>query len=113
MAHVDGPTFTRTAICRTVDGAMNAAVRKERLEARITSSQKRLLQRAAKLQGRSLTEFVVSSAQEAAARVLQERDVIRLSTRDREAFVSSLLKPPALSGRLANALDRYRHLFGK
>ena len=90
---------------------MNTAVRRERLEARVTRDQKKLLQQAAKLQGRTVTDFIVSSAQEAARRVIEEREVIRLSTHDREVFVASLLEPPVLTGRLASALDRYRHLF--
>ncbi|MGH6959741.1 MAG: DUF1778 domain-containing protein, partial [Dongiaceae bacterium] len=42
--------------------------RAERLEARISRDQKTLFQRAAELQGRTLTDFVVSSAQDAAVR---------------------------------------------
>lgn len=92
---------------------MNTAVRTERLEARVTRDQKKLLQQAASLQGRTVTEFVVSSAQEAAKRVIEEREVVRLTAKDREAFVASLLNPPVLTGRLASALDQYRHLFAR
>ena len=92
---------------------MNPGARTQRLEARVTSDQKKLLQHAAKLQGRTVTDFIVSSAQEAARRVIEEREVMRLSAQDREAFVASLLNPPVLTGRLASALDRYRHLFAR
>ena len=90
---------------------MSTAVRTHRIEARVSRDQKKLLQQAAKLQGRTVTEFVVSSAQEAARRVIEEQEVMRLTAKDREAFVASLLDPPVLTGRLASALDRYRHLF--
>jgi len=40
--------------------------RSERVEARFTPEQKRLLERAAALEGPSLTDFVLSSAQAAA-----------------------------------------------
>jgi hypothetical protein len=46
---------------------------RERLEARISREQKQLLHEAAQLRGQSLTAFVVSSAQEAARRTLEER----------------------------------------
>ena len=92
---------------------MKAALRKERLEARVSRDQKKLFEKAARLQGRTVTDFVVTSAQEAATRILQEHEVIALSTRDREAFVAALLNPPLLRGRLANALERYRHLFAE
>jgi uncharacterized protein (DUF1778 family) len=38
----------------------------ERLEARITKEQKEIFQRAAELQGRTLTDFVISSLMNAA-----------------------------------------------
>ena len=43
-----------------------------RLEARISVEQKAVLQQAAALSGRTLSEFVVASAQEAANRVIQD-----------------------------------------
>ena len=82
--------------------------RQERLEARITKQQKTLFQRAAELLGRSLSDFVVSSAQEAATRVIQERTVMTLTIRDQQAFVSALLNPPAPSARLRQAAERHR-----
>jgi uncharacterized protein (DUF1778 family) len=51
------------------------------------------------------------SAQEAAQRLLQEESIVRLGVEDRVAFVDALLNPPVLKGRLAKALDRYRHFF--
>ena len=83
--------------------------RAERLEARVTADQKRLLQEAAAFQGRTLTDFVVGSLVETATRVLQERELVVLSTKDREVFVRALLDPPTLKGgRLARAVERYR-----
>lgn len=65
-----------------------------RLEARISVEQKAVLQQAAALSGRTLSEFVVASAQEAASRVIQEHETIRLSRAEQIAFVSALLNPP-------------------
>ena len=79
-----------------------------RLEARLTDEQKALLQHAADLTGRSLTEFVVSSAQEIAARTVREHDVLTLSGRDRQVFVDALLKPSSPSRRLRQAARRYK-----
>ena len=79
-----------------------------RLEARITKQQKALFLRAAELTGRSLTAFVVASAQETASRTLREHDTLMLSTLDRKAFVEALLHPPLPGARLRNALVRYR-----
>jgi len=49
---------------------------KRRLETRVTAEQKRLFQRAADLTGRSLTDFILNSAQEVAARIVREHDVL-------------------------------------
>lgn len=79
-----------------------------RLEARITEQQKALFMRAAELTGRSLTDFVVTSAQESAARTLREHETLMLSSLDRKAFVEALLHPPIPGARLREAIGRYR-----
>lgn len=84
----------------------------ERLEARITKTQKELFVRAAELQGRSLTDFLVASAQEAALATVRTHDAVRLGERDREAFVSALLTPPTPARTLQRAAKRYRNRAG-
>ena len=105
--------LTRTAIRRTkgfVGRAANTSVRRERLEARITREQKKLFQKAADLQGCTVTDFIVSSAQDAAMRTIQERTIMTLSERDREVFVAALLAPAVPKGRLAKAAERYKRV---
>jgi uncharacterized protein (DUF1778 family) len=87
--------------------------RDARLEARISAAQKARLQQAAALSGRTLSEFVVASAQEAANRVIQEHEAVRLSRAEQVAFVSALLKPPAPSARLRRAAAAYRKQVGR
>lgn len=79
-----------------------------RLEARISAAQKTVLQQAAALSGRTLSDFVVASAQEAANRVIQQHESIRLSRAEQIAFVSALLKPPKPNARLREAAKAYR-----
>lgn len=83
-----------------------------RLEARISAEQKAVLQQAAALAGRTLSEFVVLSAQEAANRVIQEHETIRLSRTEQIAFVSALLNPPPPNARLRKAAAAYRKQMG-
>ena len=45
-------------------------VRGERLETRVTADQKRLIEHAAALQGRTVTDFVLTSVQDAARRAI-------------------------------------------
>jgi uncharacterized protein (DUF1778 family) len=80
----------------------------ERLEARVTAEQKELLRRAAALRGRSLTDFVVSSAQEAAEEVVRAHQVITLGPEDSAAFVEALLAPAEPNEALRAAYERYR-----
>lgn len=86
--------------------------RAARLEARITPEQKAVLQQAAVLSGRTLSEFVVASAQEAAARVIQDHEAIRLSRAEQIAFVTALLDPPPPGERLRQAAASYRQQTG-
>lgn len=86
--------------------------RAERLEARISKAQKELFVRAAALQGRSVTDFVIASAQEAALETVRTHDALRLSDRDRQAFVSALLTPGAPAKTLQRAAKRYRERTG-
>lgn len=88
--------------------ASSPSMRNARLEARITEAQKSRYERAATVQGRSVTDFVVSAADEAATRILREHGMLTLSERDCKTFVRALLKPPAPRGRLAQAMKRYR-----
>lgn len=79
----------------------------ERLEARVSPDTKALCQKAAMLQGRSVTDFVISSAVEAAKRIIHENEFIELSRQDRIAFVETLLDPPVPSVRLREAVRRH------
>lgn len=79
-----------------------------RLEARITPEIKALLQKAADLEGRTLTDFVVASVQAEALRVIQQHQTLKLSLEDSEAFVEALLNPPKPSDALKIATLRYQ-----
>jgi uncharacterized protein (DUF1778 family) len=83
--------------------------RSARLEARIAPEALRIVRRAAELQGRSVSDFVVAAAQEAAHRTIEEAQIIRLSSEDQQRFVELLLKPPAL----APAMKRARKAHGR
>ena len=88
---------------------MESTARQERFEARIRSDEKRTLERAAELSGRTLTDFVMSSAHAAALETIEryEGTVLR-DPRDREAFVDAMLKPRAPSRTLKAAAARYK-----
>jgi len=93
----------------TTESTTNSAgSRKERLEARISAEQKEMLVRAAALQGRTLTEFIVQNLQEAARQAILEHERLELAAQDREVFCQALLNPPAPNDRLRRAAAQYR-----
>lgn len=83
-----------------------------RLEARLPADIHALLKRAAEIEGRTLTDFVVSSAQAAARRTIEEAEIVRLSVEDQQRVVDALLDPPEPVSALRRAADRYRNLVG-
>jgi uncharacterized protein (DUF1778 family) len=87
-----------------------AANRTERIEARIAPDALRVVRRAAEIQGRSISDFLVTAAQEVAHRTIDEAHVIRLSVEDQRRFVKLLLNPPALAPALKRAKRAHSRL---
>jgi uncharacterized protein (DUF1778 family) len=83
-----------------------------RLEARLPADVHALLKRAAEIQGRSLTDFVVTAARDAACRAIEETEILRLSVEDQRQIAKALLNPPHPSPALRRAFKRRKQLFG-
>lgn len=86
--------------------------RSARIEARIAPDSLELVKRAAEIQGRSVSDFVVAAAREAALRTVEEAGVIRLSADDQRRFVELLLNPPEPAPALVRAEQAHHRLFG-
>jgi uncharacterized protein (DUF1778 family) len=82
--------------------------RTARLEARISPDALSVVKRAAEIQGRSVSDFVVAAAQEAAHRTIEETQIIRLSVEDQRALAEAILNPPPLAPAMERAIDRHR-----
>lgn len=89
---------------------MPSATSTARLEARISTELHAMLKRAAEIQGRTMTDFVVSAVQEAAQRAIEQAEVIRLSQADSQRFAEALLSPPPPAPALERAFERRRRL---
>ncbi|MGH2617962.1 MAG: DUF1778 domain-containing protein [Thermomicrobiales bacterium] len=83
-----------------------------RLEVRVPADVKMVIQHAADLSGRSLSEFVAGSALEAAEETIRNHEVIVLSARDSITFVEALLNSQGPNEALLAAARRHRELFG-
>ena len=88
--------------------AQESSGKKERLEARITAEQKALIERAAAYEGRTLSDFVVTTVQEAAKAVIQEHEILQLNPSQSRAFVEQLLHPREPNEALQRAAKEYR-----
>ena len=86
------------------------AQRTSRVEARIAPDSLEMIRRAAEIQGRSISDFIVAAAQEAAQRTIADIEVLRLSRQAQEQFANLLLNPPAPTAALARAFQRHRDL---
>ncbi|HTU52690.1 MAG TPA: DUF1778 domain-containing protein [Acetobacteraceae bacterium] len=84
--------------------------RTARIEARIAPEALAVVKRAAELQGRSVSDFVVAAAQAAAQRTIEETQIIRLSVEDQRAFAEAILNPPPPNAALKRAAQAYRAL---
>ena len=81
-----------------------------RIEARIAPDVLMIVKRAAEIQGRSVSDFVVAAAQEAASRTIDEAQIIRLSVDDQRAFAEAILNPAPPSAALLRAAEAHRAL---
>ena len=92
---------------------MSQPARSERLEARIAPEALETVRRAAQMQGRSLSDFVVTAAESAARAAIADAQVVRLSGEDQQRFVGALLSDGAPVPAMTRAHDLHRRLFGE
>ncbi len=78
-------------------------LRGERLGFRVDKTTKALIERAARLERRKLTDFCMTALTEAAQRTIAAHETLVLSERDRAVFFDTLVNPPAPSERLTRA----------
>ena len=86
--------------------------KQERLEARVTREQKLIIERAARIRGTSVTDFVLASAEQAAAETIKNSEVLTLRDKARQTFIDALLQPPAPNAAARAAAKRYLNRAG-
>ena len=89
---------------------MATAQRGERVEIRMTKTQKRHIERAASLRGTSVTDFILDEVQPAATATIQEFESLELRNEDRRVFVEALLHPPEPGKALKVAARRHKQM---
>ena len=79
----------------------------DKIEASVKPEIKALLQEAADLQGRSLDDFILSTVQAEAKRVIEQYRILKLSKEDAEAFAEEVLNPSPPNPVLKEAAEWY------
>ncbi len=82
--------------------------RSSRLGFRVDVQTKKLVERAAALERRSLTDFCLTVLTEATQATISRHETIALSERDREVFFNALVHPPKPNVRLKRAFRSAR-----
>jgi uncharacterized protein (DUF1778 family) len=68
--------------------------RTARIEARITVETLAVVKRAAEIEGRSLSDFIVTATRNAARKTIEDSQVLHLSLQDQRHFIDMVLDPP-------------------
>ena len=86
---------------------------KARFDARLPKEQKDFFEYAASIGGyRTVTEFIISSAQKQADKIIESHNKVLTSNKDREVFFDALLNPEKPNDKLKSALKNYNAFFG-
>jgi len=85
-----------------------AAQAQERIDLRTSPDIKELIVRAASTAGMSVSAFLLGAAQERARQILAESEMIRLTSRDWNAFAKALDNADKRRPKLSAAMKRYR-----
>ena len=81
-----------------------------RLEATLSPETLALVKRAAEIEGRSVSDFVVAAARQAAQRTIAETHVLHLALADQQALAAALGAPPKPAPALRRARTAHRRL---
>ena len=85
-------------------------IRTARVEARIAPEALATVRRAAELQGRSVSDFLVAAALKDAYQTIEDAQIIRLSVDDQQRFADMLLDPPPLAAGMKRAIKASKRL---
>lgn len=88
----------------------NRNTRSARIEARTTPSVLAVVREAAEMQGRSVSDFVMAAAEDAAKRAIENAHVVRLSAEDQKRFVEAILNPPPPTPAMQRAWEHHHRL---
>jgi uncharacterized protein (DUF1778 family) len=86
--------------------------RDDRLGFRLDEQTKGLIERAAQLERRKVSDYCLTAIADAARRTIAEHETLNLSERDRAAFFEAMIHPPEPNERLTRAFAEHSRRVG-
>ena len=81
--------------------------KQERINLRLQSRAKRTLERAASFEGKTVSQFILTSALAHAEKTIHEHEVLNLNQQDSEAFLKALEQPVFFNKKLTAAFEEH------
>ena len=91
---------------------VKALTRDDRLGFRLDGETKGLIEQAARLERRKVSDFCLAAITEAARRTIASHEVLVLSEQDRASFFAALIDPPPPNERLKRAVAEHGRRVG-
>jgi uncharacterized protein (DUF1778 family) len=79
----------------------------ERINLRLKSSSKSLIERAASFEGKTVNHFILTSALEQAEKTVQKFEIMALNAKNSRIFFKALAAPVRFNRKLAAALEEH------
>ncbi len=87
-----------------------SALKKQRIDLRLTDEDKSLIEEAAAMSNQTITQFMVASASERAAQVIEQHRRLVLNEESWDLVMEALSNPPAPNARLKSAAKRLQNM---
>ncbi|EAU5656489.1 DUF1778 domain-containing protein [Salmonella enterica] len=87
-----------------------SALKKQRIDLRLNEDDKHMIEEAAALTNQSISQFMVSTASERAAEVIDQHRRLLLNEKSWNLVMEAITNPPAPNDRLKRAAKRLREL---
>lgn len=87
-----------------------SALKKQRIDLRLTDDDKSLIEEAAAMSNQTITQFMVASASERAAQVIEQHRRLVLNEESWNLVMEALSNPPAPNARLKSAAKRLQNM---
>ncbi len=86
------------------------ALKKQRIDLRLTDEDKKMIEEAAAMTNQTITQFLVNSASERAAEVIEQHRRLVLSEESWNRVMDAIENPPAPNDKLKRAAKRLQNM---